>query len=170
MRIPAGNIVQWNKWGSNHNEKERLHVNVQETGDYCITDSIENNHEFPVRSVSSVSNAIYVYCAETSVSQKASAANCLVTCAWGEAERQKIREVIHNLRVPGLQKYEPISFYTTNLKSSNLTLNEDSSPLLLPHLTWFYTTLPIPVTRVAGIERRDEDDMSATTRRRNGAS
>jgi hypothetical protein len=73
-----------------------------------------------------------------------------------------MREVIHNLRVPGLQKYEPISIYTTNLKSFNLTLNEDSSPLLLPHLTWFYTTLPIPVTRVAGIELSDEEGMTTS--------
>ena len=160
MRIPSGNIVQWNKWGSNHNEKERLQVKVQENGDYYITDSIENNHEFPIRSVSSISTTLYVYYAETIVRQPTSATHCLVTCAWGEAERQKIREVIHNLRVPGLQKYEPISIYTTNLKSFNLTLNEDSSPLLLPHLTWFYTTLPTPVTRVADTELNYEEGMS----------
>ena len=66
MVIPAGNIVEYNKWGGNFSEKERLIVKEINSGEYSIQDSYQNNHEFPIKSLHSPSVPIFIYYADTS--------------------------------------------------------------------------------------------------------
>ena len=97
---------------------------------YIIQDSKLNNDAFAIKSSSSISEALYIYCADTYYSS-AIESEKLVTGQWNESDREQIREVIFSLTKPGLRNITPVTIYLPRNMRIQLKVYTTNSPLLV---------------------------------------